>query len=65
MAMWNRLGLWVGAVLQRSRLEREMDAELSFHIEARAEPRPTPYHGLVRVAGPLLDPTRAGAGAKA
>ena len=35
--MWNRIRSWVQAILQHSRMEREMDAELRFHIEAYAE----------------------------
>jgi len=37
MTLWNRLRSWVEAILQRSRMETEMDAELRFHIEAFAE----------------------------
>jgi putative ABC transport system permease protein len=35
--MWSRFRLWLQAVARRSRMEREMDAELRFHIEALAE----------------------------
>jgi predicted permease len=35
--MWNRLRSWLRATLQRSRVEREMDAELHFHIDAYTE----------------------------
>ena len=35
--MWSRLRSWLRAILQRSRVEKEMDAELRFHIEAFAE----------------------------
>ena len=35
--MWSRLRSWVWAVIRRSRMEREMDVELRFHIEAFAE----------------------------
>src|SRR5215467_12294757 len=37
MTLWNRFRFWVLAVLGRGRMEREMDAELRFHIEAFAE----------------------------
>ena len=37
MTMRNRVRSWVRAILRRSRMEREMDAELRFHIEAFAE----------------------------
>ena len=37
MTLWNRFRLWLLATLKRTRMEREMDAELRFHIEARAE----------------------------
>src|SRR6267143_6579241 len=37
MTLWSRLRSWVQAILGRSRMEREMDAELRFHIEAFAE----------------------------
>ncbi len=37
MTFWGRLISWVRANLHRSRLEREMDAELRFHIEAYAD----------------------------
>ena len=35
--MWSRVRSWLRAVMRRSRMEREMDAELCFHIEAFAE----------------------------
>ena len=35
--MWSRLRSWLRAVARRSRMEREMDAELRFHIEALTE----------------------------
>ena len=35
--MWSRARSWVRAMLRRSRIESEMDAELRFHIEAFAE----------------------------
>src|SRR5215472_3582070 len=37
MKSWSRLQSWLRALLRRSRMEREMDAELRFHIEAFAE----------------------------
>jgi predicted permease len=37
MTLGSRLRSWLRAILQRSRVEREMDAELRFHIEAYAE----------------------------
>ena len=37
MKSWSRLQSWLRAFLRRSRMEREMDAELRFHIEACAE----------------------------
>ena len=37
MTLWNRFRFWLLAVLGRARMESEMDAELRFHIEARAE----------------------------
>jgi len=37
MTLWSRLRSWVKAILRRSRMENEMDAELRFHIEAFAE----------------------------
>src|SRR5437588_7894961 len=37
MTMWSRSRWWMRAVARRSRMEREMDAELRFHIEAFAE----------------------------
>jgi len=35
MRLWKRAGAWFEATLGRSRMEREMDAELRFHLEAR------------------------------
>src|SRR5256885_9387591 len=35
--MWSRFRSWLPSVVQRSRMERDMDAELRFHIEAFAE----------------------------
>lgn len=35
--MWSRVRSWLRAVTRRSRMEREMDAELRFHVEAFAE----------------------------
>jgi predicted permease len=37
MTLWSRLRSWFGAILRRSRMESEMDAELRFHIETYAE----------------------------
>lgn len=37
MNLWPRLRSWVRAILRRSDLEREMDAEVRFHLEALAE----------------------------
>src|SRR5215467_15246350 len=37
IAMWNRVRSWMRAMLRRSRMEHEMDAELRFHMEAFAE----------------------------
>ena len=37
MKTWSRFRSWMHAVMRRSRMEREMDAELRFHIEAFAE----------------------------
>src|SRR5215467_963283 len=37
MRMWSRVRSWLRAVMRRSRMEHEMDAELRFHIEAFAE----------------------------
>src|ERR1700678_343381 len=37
MTLWSRLRSWLQAMLQRSRIESEMDAELRFHMEAYAE----------------------------
>ncbi|HKW64129.1 MAG TPA: ABC transporter permease [Candidatus Acidoferrum sp.] len=37
MTTWKRFVSWVRAVMRRSRMERDMDAELAFHIEALAE----------------------------
>jgi putative ABC transport system permease protein len=35
--MWNRVRSWLWALFKRSRMEREMDAELHFHLDALAE----------------------------
>ena len=35
--MWRRVNTRAGAIFARSRLEREMDAEMRFHVEAYAE----------------------------
>jgi len=37
MTLWSRFWSWLRAILRRSRIESEMDAELRFHIEACAE----------------------------
>ena len=37
MRRWTRIRSWLRAVAHRLRTEREMDAELRFHIEAFAE----------------------------
>ncbi len=37
MRLWRRICSWIGAMLWRSRMESEMDAELRFHIGACAE----------------------------
>src|SRR5215469_14832988 len=37
MTLWSKLRSWLRAALRRSRMEREMDTELRFHIEALAE----------------------------
>ena len=37
MRKWSQLRWWVRAVTRRSQMEREMDTELRFHIEAFAE----------------------------
>ena len=37
MTLWVRFRSWLGAMLRRSRMESEMDAELRFHMEAYAE----------------------------
>lgn len=37
MRLWSRVRSWMRVVARRSRLEREMDAELRFHMEAYAE----------------------------
>jgi predicted permease len=34
MNSWSRIRSWLGAMLRRSRMESEMDAELRFHMEA-------------------------------
>jgi putative ABC transport system permease protein len=36
MNLWARLRSWTAAMLRRSRMEREMDEEMRFHIEAYA-----------------------------
>src|SRR6266513_4631461 len=37
MTLWSRLRSWVQAMLRRSRMESEMDAELRFHVKEFAE----------------------------
>ena len=37
MRIWSRVRSWLRGVTRRSRLDREMDAELRFHIEAFAD----------------------------
>ncbi len=37
MTLWSRLRSWLNAILRRSRIESEMDAELRFHLDAYAE----------------------------
>ena len=37
MTLWSQVRSWLRAILRRSRMESEMDAELRFHIEAFAE----------------------------
>ena len=37
MTLWSKLHFWLRAILRRSRMESEMDAELRFHMEAYAE----------------------------
>jgi len=37
MTLWSRIRSWFNAMLRRSRMESEMDAELRFHIETFAE----------------------------
>ena len=37
MSLWARVRSWTQAILRRSRINDEMDAELRFHIEAYAE----------------------------
>src|SRR5437879_5113308 len=51
MTLWSRVRSWVRAVLRRSRMESEMDAELRFHVEAFAE-------DLVRSGVPREDALR-------
>ncbi len=36
MSVWPRLRSWTVAMLRRTRMEREMDEEMRFHIEAHA-----------------------------
>src|SRR5712692_11392436 len=37
MTFWSRIRSWLDAMLQRSRMESEMEAELRFHMEAYAQ----------------------------
>jgi predicted permease len=37
MTLWSRLRSWLRTILRRARVESEMDVELRFHMEARAE----------------------------
>ena len=37
MRLWRELRSWLRAALWRSRMEREMDTELRFHMEAFSE----------------------------
>jgi putative ABC transport system permease protein len=37
MRLWSRLRSWFHAILHRSRAESEMDAELRFHLDTRAD----------------------------
>ena len=37
MSLWSRIRSWLRAIGRRSQMEREMDAELRFHVEAYAE----------------------------
>jgi putative ABC transport system permease protein len=53
MTVVSRLRSWLRTILQRSRIESEMDAELRFHTEARAEDlvrRGTPREEALRRA---------------
>jgi putative ABC transport system permease protein len=36
MNLWPRIRSWTAAMLRRTRMEREMDEEMRFHLEARA-----------------------------
>ena len=51
MTMWKRLRLWLRAIMLRSRMESDMDAELQFHIAAFAE-------DLVRIGVPRDEAVR-------
>jgi predicted permease len=51
MNLWRRMRGWLRAVVQRSRVEREMDAELRFHVEAYVE-------DLVRAGVPRVEAMR-------
>src|SRR5271165_3573532 len=51
MTLWSRLRFWLRAILHRSRIEKEMDAELQFHLEAYAD-------DLVRIGIPRQEAMR-------
>jgi predicted permease len=51
MTLWSRLRSWLRTILQRSRMESEMEVELRFHMEARAE-------DLIRSGVPCQDALR-------
>jgi predicted permease len=53
MNFWARLRSWTAAMLRRSRMEREMDEEMRFHMEAQAADlvaRGVPQHEALRQA---------------
>ena len=51
MTFWHRIHSWIWAILRRSRVESEMDAELRFHLEAYAD-------DLVRGGVPRIEAMR-------
>jgi predicted permease len=51
VTIWSRIRSWLYTMLRRSRTEREMDAELRFHIDAYAD-------DLVRTGVPLEEALR-------